>query len=744
MNQAAIAAMRLIEAFVALIVGRPVPIAWDDRASIDGMGVIHLPRPRSGDATEVALLTRLAVHEAGHELHTEKGFADRLDSLELRIFNVLEDPRMEREQCNEYPGAALILSRGMDEMLARLEANLETGQGPAGHALQLDLLIRGYLALTPHAAIQQRAPRMLELLAPGVSDKERAATEAALAALTAAETSLDGEQIAQALVATLRQKDAPEEPPQPELQSQPPSAEPGDEPEPLADPEPPMGEPEGSADGQPNRGADEEGELDAKDQPDGESSPAKEAADQSDGAGENVGAEEAPAAKGGDANTDSAADAPAGAGDAAGGPAAAGDSNAESGGDLQPADGAAGGQDLPGSAPASAASSPSGSDSPADGVPGGDASDALPQGGGDEPGDGDAGPPGAPPTAAEQAAGAGEGDQPAIDLGSLLRETLAQKYGSADDPSEDVGEIEPLSADELERVRVAVSAEHDDLDKLLEATLLAVAAAPADPNAGDGAVAVTGGASMVAAAGADSDVAVAQQGRLQGVQSRLVNVLQRELQDRKRRPRKAAHAGGRIVAQRFWRLAKLGDTRLFAAPREVGGIDAAACLLVDASLSMRERLQQALDVTMAFSLALQRLNVRTKVVRFPASDTAVVETLQGYGESPRACVKRCANLSTPGWTPVGAAASIELQELLQQKRLKNVLAIVTDDEPGDPDLYLAALEHARANDVVVIGVGIGCNISGWIPESVAITDVNELPDALAGLFRGTIAQKLTS
>ncbi len=141
MNQAAVAAMRLIEAFVALIVGRRVPISWDNRASLDSQGTIHLPRPKTGDAAEIGLLTRLAVHEAGHVLHTEKGFADRLDSVELIIFNVLEDPRMEREQCSQYPGAGLVLTRGLEEMLQGLETSWEAECPQPGRALALDLLV---------------------------------------------------------------------------------------------------------------------------------------------------------------------------------------------------------------------------------------------------------------------------------------------------------------------------------------------------------------------------------------------------------------------------------------------------------------------------------------------------------------------------------------------------------------------------------------------------------------------------
>ena len=45
---------------------------------------------------------------------------------------------------------------------------------------------------------------------------------------------------------------------------------------------------------------------------------------------------------------------------------------------------------------------------------------------------------------------------------------------------------------------------------------------------------------------------------------------------------------------------------------------------------------------------------------------------------------------------------------------------------------------------LVVGVGIGCDIRIWIPHSVSVQTVNELPDALARLFRENITQKLAA
>jgi hypothetical protein len=741
--------MRLIEAFVALIVGRRVPIAWDGRASLDSQGTIHLPRPTTGDAAEIGLLTRLAVHEAGHVLHTEQGFADRLDQVELIIFNVLEDPRMEREQCGQYPGAGLVLTRGLDEMLQGLEKSWEAECPQPGKAFALDLLLRGFLKLAPHDEIVRRAPRMLELLAPAISEKEREAIELAAVEITTAENSIDAENIARALVARLRQQERP--PPPQEADSKPgpqPEQEQEQEQEPAGaeqqDPEAQAPEPEQGGDAsnradspQPATGDSQDDDSLQQDENDVRPGPANGADSNESGAHDGDEGQTSTPDDGATADPASTQTAPADAAASSGGaPQDAGDDVSTD----QPSDGGANtpqgesqqqaGQGGGDPSPAGTAAGTEDSQAPAAGEVEGAASN--------EPGQ--AGASGMPSGLVEMA------QLEPFDMGSLLRQTLAERYGAPDvDAQAEASDPGPISDDELERVRAAViAADADgDLEQLLEVSLQALAAVePGDEQATQGVV--VGGASMALAGGEGQGGAQLLDLRLQGVQARLVSVLQREFQDRKRRPTKAANAGGRIIAQRHWRLARLGDTRVFAKKRIANGIEAAATLLVDSSYSMKERLQPALEVTLAFSLALQRLGVRTKVVRFPASDTVLLETLQQFGESPRRCTERCRGISADGGTPIGAATAVETELLLQQNRLKNFLAIVTDDEPGDPDTYLAALAQARELDVQVVGVGIGCDISQWIPESVSITNVDQLPDALSALFRSNVVMKLAA
>ncbi|MDB5861693.1 MAG: von Willebrand factor, type, partial [Ramlibacter sp.] len=163
------AVRRLIEAFVALMVGAGIPVRWGGIAGVSAAGEIHLPRPVTGEADEVALLTRLAVHEAGHIVHTQAGWDARLTGPERAIFNALEDPRMERAQCLNYPGAAIVLARGLDEMLQEIEQHVATRLAThPERAMQLELLIRGFLLLAPHEPVLRHAPALLATLAPAL------------------------------------------------------------------------------------------------------------------------------------------------------------------------------------------------------------------------------------------------------------------------------------------------------------------------------------------------------------------------------------------------------------------------------------------------------------------------------------------------------------------------------------------------------------------------------------------------
>ena len=725
-------AKRLVEAFIALMVGRKARVHWDDRGSMDSAGGIHLPAPKSGDAAEIALLTRLAVHEGGHLLETEQGFADRLTKEELTIFNCLEDPRMENRQVRRFPGASLVLSRGLDEMLQRIEDNLdETLRATPARAVQLDRLMRGFLAVAPHGPIARRAPAILQRLAPHIEEAQRTAIDETVARLPALSTSLEAEDAARNFLARLRELETP--PPQQ-----------GDPEQQQSEPDEPQ---QDRQDQQDQAAADGGGEGDAQQQPSREQEQGNADSQQPEGSDE----------EGGQGQAEQPGEASEGAGNSGEQPSETQPSAGSDPANGEPSDTQGAGQSEP-----EAAQPPGSQNGQAGGgqqsATGSDPNEAAAAGGADDAQPKEGSGPGSSEPSASSASAGQAGDQNAqggaqpdpaadgFDLGQLLREAHVARYGAPDTTQATAGAEEgaaELGDEELQRV-AALLAQADPscpLEELVEASLVALAAGDSNEGGEPAAEGASEGAGMSLASAPAGPVAVLET-RLQGVQSRLVTVLQRELQDKRRRPTRAAY-GGRVMAQRFWRLGAMGDTKVFVHRQPAAGIDAAATVLLDSSDSMDLQLTVAAEVTMAFSLALQRLGVRTRVARFPGTDT-VTETIQRFGESARSCVHRCAELQASGGTPIGAAVALETPALIEQRKLKNVLAVVTDDQPGDKATLVAAIERARELDILVVGVGIGCDIRMWIPNSVSVQTVNELPDALARLFRENITEKLAA
>ncbi len=749
---------KIIAGFVSLLLGRKVGLVWGEHAGMLPNGNIMLPPPTTGDAAQIAALTRMAVHEAGHSTHTDPGCMQRLDADELLIFNLLEDPRMEMEQRKQFAGAGLILSRGLDEaldtILGKLEVETEEGRS---RALQLDILLRGFQAAAPQAAIAQRAQAFYDLSAKVISEHQRKVIDAALAELPSLSTSLQAEELAIRLNRELReqpeeqaQDQSPDEspdqsndqPPQ-EQESEPEPSPTGDAGAEQQDEEPADDQGQGAQPEQDQQSQDQqqgEGDSDADTQPEsGESQQA--GGDNSTGNEDSAGESESGTDQDEDGSTGGETSQPseqepssqdAGApqqGDSQSNGQASSeeDAQADSEGDQgqagdQTADGAQAqsgeSADGEGNGTGDQASSQGGQGTQVDGVP-----DGEPQAmDGAQP---------APPTMPSSK----------FDLGDMLREAYEAQYGKPQqaDMDKQLSEADQGLMAVIEQALEQGEDGDADLDALVEAALaMLVEADQAQPANRHGSLS---GAPVLAAVPCTTtplDI------RLDGVQSRLVRVLLRELQDRRRRPAKYAQAGGQVAVNRFWRLGKLGDTKVFRVRKSTNGVDAAVKLLLDRSGSMEDQIETAAKVTLAFSLAMQRIgNVTTSVAMFPGTH-AVTESLQSFGQPAQQAVRRSEEIKATGSTPTGQAVVAELPSLLAQRKEKHVLVVITDDGPDDPQILALALAEAEKNGVEVIGVGIGCDIRAFITNSVTVSSVDQLPDALEALFRSKVALRLAA
>ncbi|MDO9134078.1 VWA domain-containing protein [Hydrogenophaga sp.] len=749
---------KIIAGFVSLLLGRKVGLVWGEHAGMLPNGNIMLPPPTTGDAAQIAALTRMAVHEAGHSTHTDPGCMQRLDADELLIFNLLEDPRMEMEQRKQFAGAGLILSRGLDEaldtILGKLEVETEEGRS---RALQLDILLRGFQAAAPQAAIAQRAQAFYDLSAKVISEHQRKVIDAALAELPSLSTSLQAEELAIRLNRELRE--------QPAEQAQ--DQSPDESPDQSSD-QPPQeqeSEPEPSPTG--DAGAEQQDEEPADDQGQGaQPEQDQQSQDQQQGEGDSNADTQPEPAEGQEGGGD----------DSTGNESSAGES--ESGTD-QDEDGSTGGETSQPSEqePSSQdAGAPQQGDSQSNGQASSE-EDAQADSEGDQGQAGDETADGAQAQSGESAdsEGNGTGDQassqggqgtqgdevpdgepqamdgaqPAsptmpsskFDLGDMLREAYEAQYGKPQqaDMDKQLSEADQGLMAVIEQALEQGEDGDADLDALVEAALaMLVEADQAQPENRHGSLS---GAPVLAAVPCTTtplDI------RLDGVQSRLVRVLLRELQDRRRRPAKYAQAGGQVAVNRFWRLGKLGDTKVFRVRKSTNGVDAAVKLLLDRSGSMEDQIETAAKVTLAFSLAMQRIgNVTTSVAMFPGTH-AVTESLQSFGQPAQQAVRRSEEIKATGSTPTGQAVVAELPSLLAQRKEKHVLVVITDDGPDDPQILALALAEAEKNGVEVIGVGIGCDIRAFITNSVTVSSVDQLPDALEALFRSKVALRLAA
>lgn len=573
-------AKKTIAGFVSLILGQNTKIAWGDRPAVDTNGIMFLPTPKVGDCDEIALLTRLAVHEAGHKLHTDPACFDRLDKEQLTFFNWLEDPRIEMELSKQYPGAILILSRGISKLVERAFQNTDS-ETPEGkkRLLPLGVVIKGMQASAPKTALNPFMDGLEAQLQEAFSPAQNEAINNAVSQITSLKNSYECELLAKELLIAFTQ-----------------------------------------ADQEPN-------DASSNDSQDG-------------GAAES---ESRPAA-----------------------------------------------------------------------------SDAA-------------------QTATDNAE---EGD-----LGAMLRSAIQSLYPKASDSGKEAVAEHDDSGDDITHlddeaiVRLADLAKEEgaDIGELLQKAIDAIVEQPEDdqPSSDWDGAGAGGGLSVGTAP-------LLSESRLGHVQSRLVHVLLRELQDKRKKPSRNARAGQSVNPQRFWRLQSIGDTKVFRTRGSVTGIDCGVTILLDRSGSMHKILATAAHVALAFSMAMQRIgNVRTAVSVFPWDGT-YTHALQNFGESPRLVASRCESLTAAGGTPVAQAILTELPLLLAQRKNKNLMIVITDDGPDSPDLLHAAIKEAARHGVDIYAVGIGCHVGSYYSASTTVSTVEDLPHAMEQLFSEHIACRMAA
>lgn len=208
-----------------------------------------------------------------------------------------------------------------------------------------------------------------------------------------------------------------------------------------------------------------------------------------------------------------------------------------------------------------------------------------------------------------------------------------------------------------------------------------------------------------------------------------------------------AYAGERLSNLGALRLST-GDLNIFERESSRNSIDVAIHLFLDRSGSMQleERMTLAIDTCTALGIALGQIDgVQVATSAFPAGSRECdrdVLMLNRFGESVRKRAGRIAAVRADGHnTPLADALLYGQYSLLSTKATRRILLPITDGVPDSKEGVVDVVASCQRWGIEVIGVGIGQDISGVIPNSICIKEVADLPTQMFELLRKQLVLK---
>lgn len=221
--------------------------------------------------------------------------------------------------------------------------------------------------------------------------------------------------------------------------------------------------------------------------------------------------------------------------------------------------------------------------------------------------------------------------------------------------------------------------------------------------------------------------------------------------------RKYREEGRRVETSRLWRP-KTGDYRVFVEKEESPRVNTAVQILVDISNSMNleDRLQHAIDSSLALAMALSKLNgVKVATATFPAvgsaeaSEKERVSIIHTFDQRPESNAKRFAAMWSHAYTPTAEVLLWAGREVLSRKETRKIVFVLTDGHPEMPErnriAYRRLTTEIRTSleqeGVEVVGLGIGINVSEIFPASVTVSNLDELAGSVFALMSKTLFKK---
>ena len=729
--------VRTIEGVIALCLGSAGRVVWvnqTDAAAFNDGDKVYLPAPTGSHPGEYDLLLAIALREVAKVSFSQSGHIGTLGNEARPYAECVEEARLKTMLSHEYRGspaifdkaagiAAGIFANGAAEVeldaahanrLAIWAAAHDAALGTAGSADVLTQL-RGL-------AIQQTPAEQLDA-AIGIARQAPAAASTEMSAAL-------GVEIAEALRSQPEQQDQQQD----QEQDQQPSDGQQDQQDKQQDQQPPEGpqdpqdpqEQEPGAEGQEQAGqGGDQDDSQPQDQQAG--SGVEEQSNNADQAGDKDKGGETDSPKDGDGGADTPQENAADGQQGGGSPGEAGGSDDES-----DKSGEAGGS---GQQPSAGSSSEGGS------------SDATPKGGTNGSSGDDTGDEAPQAESTESSDGTGKAGAQGSDI---LSDALAKTRGhqKARDVSAQAEALQQDSSAEsgAELSDGQLAALKAGLDNPVEPGDAVYAVAESEAAAGDDEACQLDIAGQLGGDGLAEDASPGCN-VLTGVPARLVSVLTREYQDKRRRPFQRAVGGQQIAVSHAWRLKAMGDVRVFRKKAPACGIDAAVSFLLDRSLSMDDvGMEAAAGVTYAMALAHQRIaGTQVSIDVFPGRYSES-EQMLGFKQNLRAAEERLKTIVAEGGTPMGSAIAKRLTLLLATRSLKKAMYVITDGRPnfGELELTRHLIREATAAGVVMIGVGINAEVGDLFPISAKVAGVDDLADALERLFKTELVERLAA
>lgn len=190
--------------------------------------------------------------------------------------------------------------------------------------------------------------------------------------------------------------------------------------------------------------------------------------------------------------------------------------------------------------------------------------------------------------------------------------------------------------------------------------------------------------------------------------------------------KKTYRDSGRVIASRKLAGVAIGKTKIFQRKTQGFQCDTSIYVLLDASSSMDNTFDLAVQSCVSISLALEgQKGVEVSIGAFPCHNgdyegVGVLKAFQERNQSARFTMRPY------GSTPMSEAMMQAYEALYSRPTSRKILVVATDGGPDENASALAVVKAAPQVGVEVLGIGIQYDVSWLFPNSTVIQSIDEL------------------